>query len=63
MADLDGDGKTELVTTKVGPEALPVVEAMTPALGDKRLWRTTLPGTKPARGCPTDEPLISARFI
>jgi hypothetical protein len=40
FADLDGDGKLEVVLSLVSPDARPVVEAKTPALGGKTLWRT-----------------------
>lgn len=45
VADLDGDGKVELVLTTVGSAAAPVVEAVTPSLGNRTLWRRTLPKT------------------
>ena len=43
IADLNGDAKAELVLSSVRPEAAPVVEALTPALDDKVLWRSQLP--------------------
>ena len=43
IADLDGDGKVELVLCTVCPEAEPVVEAITPALEDGSLWRRQFP--------------------
>jgi len=46
-ADLDGDAKPELVLTTVTPGAEPVVEAITPGLDSKRLWRSQFP--KPDR--------------
>lgn len=43
FADLDGDGKLEVVTTEVAPGHTPVVEAKTPSLDNKLLWRSELP--------------------
>ena len=46
VADLDGDGKPEIVLTTVAPQATPLIEARTPALGDRLLWRTQLPAAR-----------------
>lgn len=43
VADLDGDAKAEVVTALATPTGPPVVEAVTPALGGRRLWRTEFP--------------------
>ncbi|MDZ4860348.1 MAG: VCBS repeat-containing protein [Candidatus Hydrogenedentes bacterium] len=43
IADLDGDGKLEVVTCAVTPAQTPIVEATTPALENRPLWRTQLP--------------------
>ncbi len=43
IADLDGDGRTELVLCTVGPESPPMVEAITPAEKDKVLWQNQFP--------------------
>ncbi|HPO12847.1 MAG TPA: VCBS repeat-containing protein [Candidatus Hydrogenedentes bacterium] len=48
LADLNGDGKTDLVTCTVQPEGPPTVEAFTPVLNNQSLWRVTLP--PPDRG-------------
>ncbi len=49
--DLDGDGKLELVLTTVSSTDLPIVEAITPALNNKVLWRCRFP--------PIDRPGLS----
>ncbi len=46
VADLDGDGKPEIVLTTVTPGGTPIIEARTPALGNKLLWRTQLPAAR-----------------
>lgn len=43
LADLNGDGQTEIVCMTVTTTTTPVVEAVTPALGNKRLWRCEFP--------------------
>lgn len=43
LADLDGDGHLEIITGTVSPNAPPVVEAQTPALEDRLLWRCEFP--------------------
>ncbi len=43
VSDLDGDGKPEIVLSTVSTEATPVVEAKTPALDNKTLWRCAFP--------------------
>jgi hypothetical protein len=43
IADLDGDGQLEVVTGKVDPNATPCIEARTPALGYRLLWRSIFP--------------------
>jgi hypothetical protein len=45
IADLDGDGRSELVLTTAGPAGPPVVEAVVPVTGD-RLWRSVFPKTE-----------------
>ncbi len=42
-SDLDNDGNSELVRAEVLTEGVPVVEAITPALANRVLWRTILP--------------------
>lgn len=42
-ADLDGDGTPELVRAELTAEQAPAVEALTPALENRILWRTVLP--------------------
>lgn len=48
LADLDGDSRHEIVLSDVRPDTQPVVEARTPALADRVLWRTQL--APPTRG-------------
>ncbi len=43
IADLDGDGRLELVLADVAVGRAPVVSAVTPSLGGKTLWRIELP--------------------
>ncbi|MBI5091997.1 MAG: VCBS repeat-containing protein [Candidatus Hydrogenedentes bacterium] len=43
LADLNGDGKLEIVLSTVTPDAQPIVEAKTPSLENKTLWRTQYP--------------------
>lgn len=43
LADVNGDGKVEVVTERVAQGAQPVIEAVTPALENRPLWKTTLP--------------------
>jgi outer membrane protein assembly factor BamB len=43
IADLDGDGKLEVVTTDVAAGHTPIVEARTPSLENRTLWRAQLP--------------------
>jgi len=43
IADLDGDGKAEIVLSTVSPEAPPIIEAKTPSQENKTLWRTECP--------------------
>ena len=43
IADLDGDGKAEIVLSTVSPEAPPIIEAKTPLLENKTLWRVQCP--------------------
>jgi len=43
FADLDGDGKTEIVLIAVSPTDTPVVEAITPTNGNRTLWRSAFP--------------------
>jgi hypothetical protein len=43
LGDVNGDGRTDLVTCTVAADQLPRVEARTPALGGAGLWQTTLP--------------------
>ncbi|MCC6795333.1 MAG: VCBS repeat-containing protein [Candidatus Hydrogenedentes bacterium] len=45
LVDLDGDGRLEVVTTDVAAAHTPVVEAKTPSLEGRTLWRTQLPDT------------------
>jgi outer membrane protein assembly factor BamB len=45
IADLIGDGMNEVVTTSVGPEHRPIVEAKTYTSGEEVVWRTELPPT------------------
>lgn len=55
MADLNGDGRTDLVLTTATASSPPIVESMTPSLENKRLWQTTFP--PPARaGLPHGRP-------
>jgi len=56
LADLDGDGHLEILTGTVSATAPPVVEARTPARGDRLLWRCEFPS--PDRlGLPYGKPL------
>lgn len=48
VADLDGDAKAEVVVSDVRPDARPVVEALTPALDNKTLWRSAFPPSERA---------------
>lgn len=43
IADLDGDGNSELVLSTVSAAGPPVVEAVTPALENRALWQTVFP--------------------
>jgi len=43
IADLDGDGYSEIITGQVSMTQTPVIEARTPALGDRLLWRSVFP--------------------
>lgn len=43
IADLDQDGKVELIRAQLTGEDKPLVEALTPALDDRILWQTVLP--------------------
>ncbi|MCC6152370.1 MAG: VCBS repeat-containing protein, partial [Candidatus Hydrogenedentes bacterium] len=45
LADLDGDGKLEVVTTDVAATHTPDIEAKTPSLEGRTLWRKQLPDT------------------
>lgn len=43
IADLNGDGKQDLVRCAIRPDALPVVEAITPSQDNAPLWTSTFP--------------------
>lgn len=43
LEDLDADGKTDLVSLHVTMEGPPVVEAVTPSLQNRPLWKTIFP--------------------
>ncbi|MBI4559088.1 MAG: VCBS repeat-containing protein [Candidatus Hydrogenedentes bacterium] len=43
IADLDGDGNAEMVLSTAAPGIRPVLEARTPKLGERVLWRTEYP--------------------
>ena len=43
IADLDGDGALELVTCQASAAMNPVVEARTPSMDDRMLWRCEFP--------------------
>lgn len=43
IADLDGDAKLEIVTANVAPAHTPIIEAVTPSMENKMLWRSELP--------------------
>lgn len=43
IADLDGDGNLEVITGSVSMTGTPVIEARTPALDDRLLWRSVYP--------------------
>jgi hypothetical protein len=43
VADLNGDGNNDVVTTNVGPDHLPRIEAKTYTNGDETIWHTELP--------------------
>ncbi|HOE12300.1 MAG TPA: FG-GAP-like repeat-containing protein [bacterium] len=43
IADLDGDGNLEIITGMVRETATPTVEARTPALENRVLWRSVFP--------------------
>ena len=45
LADLDGDGHLEVITGRVSEHSTPVVEARTPALSNRLLWRSVYPDT------------------
>ncbi|MBI2421734.1 MAG: VCBS repeat-containing protein [Candidatus Hydrogenedentes bacterium] len=42
LADLNGDGHTEVIAIAVSPVNTPIIEALTPALGQRVLWRQQL---------------------
>src|SRR5579884_283252 len=42
LADLDGDGRPELILGAATPTTDPVIEAIKPGTGGKRLWKVTL---------------------
>ena len=43
IADLNGDGHLEIITGEITQTAQPIVEARTPALNNKILWRSVYP--------------------
>ncbi len=43
IADFNGDGKNDIALLKTSTDATPEVETLTPALGDKVIWRTKFP--------------------
>ncbi len=43
IADLDGDGYSEIITGQVSMTQTPVIQALTPALGNRLLWRSVFP--------------------
>ncbi|MDQ1257031.1 MAG: hypothetical protein QG656_1632, partial [Candidatus Hydrogenedentes bacterium] len=63
IADLNGDGTAELMLSTVRPDALPVVEAITPSQDDKPLWKTTFPEAgRPGLPQPRKAYLRAGRF-
>ena len=43
LADLNGDGRIEVITLTVAPDALPLVRAVTPADNDAVIWEARFP--------------------
>lgn len=63
FADLDGDGKTEIVLCDVTPTAPPVVTAITPANNDAILWKNIFaPPERPGLPQPRIAYMRTARF-
>jgi len=64
VADLDGDGKLELVVGEAGPTMDPVIHALRPGRSPETLWKVTLPPPD-RRGLPHGPPLAfqTGRFL
>ena len=64
LADLNGDGKIEVVTLTVAPDALPLVRAVTPADNDAVLWESRLPPpTRTGLPAPRKAYMRTAHFL
>ncbi len=64
LADLDGDGKIEVVTLTVATDAPPLVRAVTPADNDKLLWKSRFPApTRTGLPAPRKAYLRAAHFL
>jgi len=64
LADLDGDGRTELTTCTMTPDAEPLVEARIPADDDRTLWQTRFPApTRTGLPAPRSAYMRTGRFL